>query len=215
MSMKSLIRSAAILLSFTVVACSDSHYMRVGLEPLSSDGIPGYQQVDDSVQLVATEWKHQLFGGGEPMPSSVDAPDRYAWSSSNATVAEVRTSGWMITHGAGNVVITVRGSGSTYSQPVAVCSRDTKLRIDPLDPVMNLHDTITVSLSMVQPSGLECGRIDFGPFAPQLGLGVQGLEPIFSQPNRWRAIRAGTYWYTSYFPFARRILHDSIFVTIR
>ena len=206
---------ASILVCMALMACSDSRYMRVGLEPLSSNGIPAYQQVDDSVQLVATEWKHELFGGGEPASNSVDAPDRYEWSSSNPKVAEMRASGWMVTHAAGQVVITVRGSGSVYSQSVAVCSRDTRLRIDPDDPVIDLHDTITVSLSLIQPSGADCGQVDFGPFAPQVGSGTQGLEPIFSQPNRWRAIRAGTYWYTSYFPFARTLLRDSIFVTIR
>jgi hypothetical protein len=189
--------------------------MRVGLGPLSDEGIPGFQQVDDSVQLVATEWKHQLFGGSEPAPNSIQDPDRYEWSSSNPAVAEVRVSGWMVTHTAGTVIIGVRAAGSSYSQRVAVCSRDTQLRIFPLDPVINLHDTITVGVSLIQPSGAECGHIDFGPFAPQLGTGTQGLEPIFSQPNRWRAIRAGTYWYYSYFPFARKILRDSILVTIQ
>jgi hypothetical protein len=206
---------AAILATVALVACSDSRFMRVGLAPLSSDGIPAYQQVDDSVQLVATEWKNQLFGAAEPSANSVDASDRFEWSSSNPIVAEVRASGWLITHVAGDVVITVRGRSSAYSQGVSVCSRDTRLRIEPHDPVIDLHDTITVRVSMLQPSGAECGHVDFGPFAPQVGSGTQGLEPIFSLPNRWRAIRAGTYWYTSYFPFANKILRDSIFVTIR
>ena len=213
--MKRITGLATVLASAAVLACSDSRYMRVGLGPLSSDGIPAYQPVDDSVQLVATEWKHQFFGGGEPTANSIEAPDRYEWSSTNPKVAEVRPSGWMVTRAAGEVVITVRGSGSVHSQSVSVCSRDTRLQIAPNDPVIDLHDTITVSVSMVQPSGADCGHIDFGPFAPQVGSGTQGLEPIFSQPNRWRAIRRGTYWYTSYFTFARQVLRDSIFVTIR
>jgi hypothetical protein len=205
----------AILACLGLIACGEGRYTRVGLGPSSDEGIPGFQQVADSVQLVATEWKQQLFGPAAATPSSMDAPDRYEWSSSNPGVAEVRPSGWMITHTAGTVTIGVRASHSSYSQTVAVCSRDTQLRISPLDPVINLHDTITVSVSLIQPLGAECGHIDFGPFAPQLGTGTQGLEPIFSQPNRWRAIRAGTYWYSSYFPFARNILRDSILVTIK
>ena len=193
-----------------LVACGDGRIMRVG-----DQGIDAYQQVNDSVQLVATEWKHQLFGAAEPTPNSLEAPDRYAWSSSNPAVAEVRASGWMVTHSAGTVIIGVRSANSSFSQSVAVCSRDTRLRISPLDPVIDLHDTITVGVSLIQPSGAECGHVEFGPFAPQLGTGTQGLEPIFSQPNRWRAIRVGTYWYSSYFPFGKTILRDSIFVTIR
>ncbi len=46
-----------------------------------------YQLVDDSVQLVATEWKHQLFGSGEPTTNSIDEPGRYEWSSSNPKIA--------------------------------------------------------------------------------------------------------------------------------
>ena len=205
----------AILASAVLVGCGDSGFLRVGLAPQSDEGIPALQQVDDSVQLVATGWKHHLFGPAEPLPSSVEAPDRYEWSSSNPSVAEMRASGWMVTHLAGLVVISVRGPGGSYEQSVAVCSRDTRLMIDPDDPVINLHDTITVSVSLIQPSGANCGRVDFGPFAPQLGSGTQGLEPIFSLPNHWRAIRAGTYWYTSYMQFAQHILRDSILVTIR
>lgn len=197
-------------------ACDDGRYMRVGLEPLSSLGIPGFQQVDDSVHLHATEWKHRLLGAAEPaIPSSDAAPEHYEWSTSDSTVALVRRSGWMITRGTGTVVITVRGPGSVYSQSVAVCSRDTRLRIEPHDPVMDLHDTITVSVSLIEPNDSECGQLDFGPFMPQQGSGKAGLEPIFSLPNHWRSIRAGTFWYTSAVPFAQRMLRDSVLVTVQ
>src|ERR1051325_8444498 len=94
---------SAILACLALAACGDARMMRVGLGPLSDEGIPGFQQVNDSVQLVATEWKHQLFGAAEPTPNSIEAPDRYQWSSSNVNVAEVRPPGWMVTHSAGTV----------------------------------------------------------------------------------------------------------------
>jgi hypothetical protein len=106
---------AALFTTVALAACGDGRYMRVGLEPFSSSGIPGYQQVDDSVRLYASEWKHALFSSAEPAgPSSVEAPDRYEWSSSNPKVAEVRTSGWMVTHAAGQVLIAVRGGNSVF-----------------------------------------------------------------------------------------------------
>jgi hypothetical protein len=187
--------------------------MRVGLEPSSNGGIPGLQQVDDSVRLYASEWHHGLFSGVEPaIPGSDQAPERYEWSSSNPNVAEMRPSGWMITHAAGHADIMVKGSASGFSQAVAVCSRDTRLVIDPRDPVISLHDTIIVTVSLQQPGGAECGALDLGPFAPQ---GIQALEPIFSMPRHWRSIRVGSYWYDSYVVFGPRTLRDSILVTVQ
>jgi hypothetical protein len=213
--MRVVLKTGTVLVSFSLAACEDSRFMRVGLEPLSSNGIPVFQQVDDSVRLHATEWRHALIGGSEPaVPSSAEAPDRYTWSSSNLAIAEVRPSGWMITRSAGSVVITVKGSGSSYSQAVSVCLRGTELQIAPRDPVLRLHDTMTVSVSLIQPGGGECGKIDFGSFMPQQGSPT-ALEPIFSLPNRWRAIRPGAYWYISTFSFARQMLRDSILVTVR
>jgi aminoglycoside 6'-N-acetyltransferase I len=204
---------SAIVVMFTLPACVDNRFMRVGPDETRA-GIPEHQQVGDSIHLVAREWKHQLLGAEEPaVPSSDDKPESYEWSSSNPQVAFVRASGWMIAKAIGVAVIGVRGPGSSYSQRVSVCSRDTYLQLLPEDPIIDLHDTITVAFSLRQPSGEECGKMEFGPFAPQQGQG--GLEPIFSQPNRWRAIRAGTYWYTTYEVFAKRTLRDSIFVTVR
>jgi aminoglycoside 6'-N-acetyltransferase I len=203
----------AILAILTLTACVDNRFMRVGVDETRL-GIPEHQQVGDSIHLVAREWKHQMIGAEEPaVRSSDDEPGSYEWSSSNPQVAFVRSSGWMIAKSIGVAVISVRGPGSSYSQRVAVCSRDTYLLLGPEDPIIDLHDTITVAFSLRQPSGEECGKMEFGPFAPQQGQG--GLEPIFSEPNRWRAIRAGTYWYTTYEIFAQRTLRDSIFVTIR
>jgi hypothetical protein len=217
--MRTLVRLAgavSILAVPGLTACGDGRFMRVGLDPLSSLGIPAFQQVDDSIHLYATEWRHSLLGSAEPaIPSSDIAPEHYTWSSSNSAIAEMRASGWMIARESGNVVITVRGGGSVYSQTVAVCSRGTELRIDPRDPVIRLHDTMTVSVSLATPGGVECGRLDFGPFMPQQGSGTAGLEPIFSLPNHWRAIRAGTFWYTSSILFAGRTLRDSILVTVQ
>ena len=205
----------AMLAMLALPACVDNRFMRVGPDETRS-GIPEHQQVGDSIHLVAREWKHQIFGSEEPaVRSSDDEPGSYEWSSSNPQVALVRPSGWMIAQSIGAAVITVRGPGSSYSQRVAVCSRDTYLRLDPDDPIIDLHDTLTIAFSLRQPSGEECGKMEFGPFALQQGAGKAGLEPIFSQPNRWRAIRAGTYWYTTYEIFAGRTLRDSIFVTIR
>jgi hypothetical protein len=210
-----ILERTAFLATVSAVACGESRFMRVGLEPSSSNGIPAFQQVGDSVRLHATEWTHRLIGDAEPAsPSSLDAPDRYVWSSSNSAVAEIRPSGWMINRSAGQVIITVTGAGSSYAQAVSVCARETQLRIDPRDPVIRLHDTMTVSVSLIQPNGAECGRIDFGAFMPQQGSGTAGLEPIFSHPNRWRAIRPGMYWYTSSFSFAQQMLRDSILVTV-
>ena len=189
--------------------------MRVGLLPYSGSGIPAFQQVDDSVRLYATEWRHGLSSEEPSVPTSSESPASYTWSSSNPAVAEMRPSGWMITHAVGQVTITVQGPRTSLSQAVSVCSRDTELRIDPRDPVIRLHDTITVGVAFVQPGGAPCGEIDFGPFMPQQGSGMAGLEPIFSQPNRWRAIRPGTFWYTSALQFAQRTLRDSILVTVQ
>jgi hypothetical protein len=213
--MRSVIRAATILGCAGLVACGDGRYMRVGTEPLATNGIPVFQQVDDSVRLFATEWRDGVFRStGVSTPTSDEAESRYEWSSSNSAIAVMRPSGWMVARAIGHVVITVSGPRSSYAQAVTVCSRDTYLRIDPRDPDMKLHDTITVSISLPQASGGECGRLDFGPFMPQEGSGRAGLEPIFSQPNRWRAISPGAYWYTSTLALGNRTLRDSVLVNI-
>jgi hypothetical protein len=205
----------AIPAILALTACVDNRFMRVGVDA-SASGIPSYQQVEDSVRLVAREWRHQMFGSEEPaMSSSETDPGSYEWSSSNPAVAIVRSSGWMITRAIGETVITVKGPGSSYSERVWVCSRDTYLQIAPDDPVLNLHDTLTVAISLRQPGGEECGKLDFGLFTPQQGTGKAALEPIFSQPHRWRAIRTGAYWYGSSLRFADRMLRDSILVTVK
>jgi hypothetical protein len=208
--MKKLLAAALVV---ALAACNDTRFMQVGVEPSANGGIPALQQADDSLRLYASEWQHGLFSGVDPaIPGSDEAPDRYQWSSSSPAVAEMRPSGWMITHATGQVVITVKGPGSSYAQTVSVCSRDTRLVIDPRDPVIRLNDTIIVTFSLRQPGGAECGTLDFGPFAPQT---VQALEPIFSMPHHWRSIRLGAYWYDSYLRFAQRTLRDSILVTVR
>jgi hypothetical protein len=190
--------------------------MQVGLSPFSGGGIPFFQQAADSVRLYASEWDHAAMAAAEPtMPGSDQEPARYVWSSSNPQVAEMRPSGWLITHAPGKTTISVRGGGSRFSQVVVVCSRETQLRIGPRDPILAMHDTVTLTFTLIQPGGAACGVVNLAPFAPTPWEPNGPLEQVFNQTNRWRATRLGSRWYASYAPFAQRMLRDSILVTVK
>ena len=206
----------ALFAALCSVGCHDGRYVQVGLSPLSGGGIPTFQQVADSIRLYASEWDQPFLAAAEPtMPSSDQEPARYVWSSSNPQVAEMRPSGWLITHAPGKTTISVRGGGSRFSQSVTVCSRETQLRIGPRDPVLAVNDTVTLTFTLVQPGGAECGTVTSAQFTPTPWEPNGPIEPVFNQPNRWRATRVGSHWYASYAQFAQRMIRDSILVTVK